>query len=310
MPQYQYPLLPPDRTLKQKKRKLFIGNKTLTLPAVFNPTQEYNMKSCRLLLPSLLCLFMGGCELIDTHPYDVRISGETDVNAHNIERIETRCKDKTTIRFAVMGDSQRWYDETVDFVNHLNRRSDIDFVIHGGDMSDFGVTNEFLWQRDIMDKLHVPYVVLLGNHDCLGTGEETFRIVFGNPNFAFIAGRVKFVCLNTNAIEFDYSRPIPDFEFLAAQMHDRKAEFDRTVVSMHIRPFCAEFNNNVANVFQRYVTELPGLQFCTAAHEHRLFEGDLFEDGILYYMSDCMKHRSYYIFTLTPNGYEREVVHY
>ena len=50
-----------------------------------------------------------------------------------------------------MGDSQRWYDETLDFVNHLNKRDDIDFVIHGGDYSDFGVTDEFLWQRDIMN---------------------------------------------------------------------------------------------------------------------------------------------------------------
>lgn len=30
----------------------------------------------------------------------------------------------------------------------------------------------------------------------------------------------------------------------------------------------------------------------------------------MYYMSDCMKHRSYYIFTVTPDGYEREVVYY
>ena len=34
-------------------------------------------------------------------------------------------------------------------------------------MSDFGVTDEFLWQRDIMNKLRVPYVALIGNHDCL-----------------------------------------------------------------------------------------------------------------------------------------------
>lgn len=263
------------------------------------------------LLPTvLLCLLVGSCDMMDYHPYDVRVSGETDVNAHNIARIEKNCKDKTTLRFVTMGDSQRWYDETVDFVNHLNKRNDIDFVIHGGDMSDFGVTDEFLWQRDIMNKLKVPYVALLGNHDCQGTGEETFRAVFGEPNFSFIAGRVKFVCLNTNAIEFDYSRPIPDFEFLAEQISDRKEEFDKTVVSMHIRPFCGGFNNNVAHVFQRYVREFPGLQFCTAAHEHRLFEEDLFEDSVMYYMSDCMKHRNYYIFTLTPEGYEREVVYY
>ena len=83
----------------------------------------------------------------------------------------------------------------------------IDFVIHGGDMSDFGVTKEFLWQRDIMNGLKVPYVALIGNHDCLGTGEETYKTVFGPTNFSFIAGNVKFVCLNTNALEYDYPSP-------------------------------------------------------------------------------------------------------
>lgn len=82
----------------------------------------------------LVCLLLAGCDLIDYHPYDVRISGETDVNAHNIEQIEAKCKGKTTIRFITMGDSQRWYDETEDFVKEVNKRDDIDFVIHGGDM--------------------------------------------------------------------------------------------------------------------------------------------------------------------------------
>ena len=155
------------------------------------------------------CLFLSGCGMIDYHPYDVRISGETEVNAHNMERIEANCQGKTTIRFVTMGDSQRWYDETKDFVKAINQRNDIDFVIHGGDMSDFGLTKEFLWQRDIMNGLHVPYVALIGNHDCLGTGAETYKAVFGPTNFSFIAGDVKFVCLNTNALEYDYSEPVP-----------------------------------------------------------------------------------------------------
>ena len=73
------------------------------------------------LLLSFLCLFMSGCEMIDYHPYDVRINGETDVNAHNIAEIEQKCKDKTTIKFVTMGDSQRWYDETLDFVGEILR---------------------------------------------------------------------------------------------------------------------------------------------------------------------------------------------
>lgn len=40
------------------------------------------------------CLFLSGCGMIDYHPYDVRISGETEVNAHNIERIEASCQGK------------------------------------------------------------------------------------------------------------------------------------------------------------------------------------------------------------------------
>lgn len=103
-----------------------------------------------MLIP---CMLLAGCGLIDYHPYDVHINGERDVNIHNIEQIEANCKGKTTIRFVSMGDSQRWYDETEDFVNEINKRTDIDFVIHGGDMSDFGLTKEFLWQRDIMNGL-------------------------------------------------------------------------------------------------------------------------------------------------------------
>lgn len=248
--------------------------------------------------------------MIDYHPYDVRISGETDVNATNIAEIEANCLGKDTIRFITMGDSQRWYDETEDFVNSANQRTDIDFVIHGGDVSDFGVTDEFLWQRDIMNGLKVPYVVLIGNHDCLGTGEDTYKAVFGETNFSFIAGRIKFVCLNTNALENDYSTPIPDFDFLTNELTDRADEFDKTVVSMHVRPYADQFNNNVAIPFHRYICQFPQLQFCTAAHEHRLFEEDVFEDGVMYYMSDCMKNRNYYVFTITPDGYEREVVYF
>ena len=43
------------------------------------------------LFTLLSCLLLTGCGMIDYHPYDVRISGETDVNAHNIEQIETDC---------------------------------------------------------------------------------------------------------------------------------------------------------------------------------------------------------------------------
>lgn len=56
----------------------------------------------------------------------------------------------------MISDTQRWYNSTEDVVKALNARGDIDFVIHGGDQSDFGVTKEFIWMRDIFNKFRCP----------------------------------------------------------------------------------------------------------------------------------------------------------
>ncbi len=268
------------------------------------------LKINTIALVAASCFLLGSCDLIEYHPYDVRITGETDINAKNIKRIEDSCKDKNTIRFVSMGDTQRWHDETEDFVKHINKRNDIDFVLHGGDVSDFGLTKEFLWQRDILNKLTVPYVVLIGNHDCVGTGEDVYRKVFGETNFSFIAGDVKFVCLNTNAMEFDYSRPIPDFDFIEMELTNLKDEFSKTVISMHASPYSDVFNNNSAKPFQYYVRQFPDLQFCTVAHDHNVTVTDLFDDGIIYYGSTNIKDRCYLLFTITPDSYEYEVLYY
>ena len=154
-----------------------------------------------------ILLLLYRCDLIEYHPYDVRLHGQTGINEKNIARIEESCKGKDTLRFVLMGDSQRWYDETEAFVKALNNRDDVDFVIHGGDISDFGLTKEFLWVRDIMEKLKVPYVALLGNHDILGNGMDVFLKVYGDENFSFRAGNTKFICLNTNALRIRLLAP-------------------------------------------------------------------------------------------------------
>ena len=159
------------------------------------------MSITKKLLTLLLIVCVAGCDMIEYHPYDARVKGSTNINRKNIAKIEEACKDLKTFRFAMISDTQRWYDETKDAVKSINDRGDIAFVIYGGDQADFGATKEFMWMRDILNGLKVPYVCLIGNHDCLGTGEYVFQEIYGDANFAFTAGNVHFICLNTNAME-------------------------------------------------------------------------------------------------------------
>lgn len=261
------------------------------------------------LIPILSILLLSACDLIDYHPYDGRLTiSERDINGNNIPIIEAATADKDTIRFVLIGDTQRSYDETEDFVEHINTKKDsIDFIIHGGDYTEFGLKKEYEWAVNILSNLEIPYVGLIGNHDIIANGDLVYEELFGDENFSFIAHDVKFICLNTNAIEYDYSNPVPDFSFLKEELEDERA-YSRTIVAMHARPGDDQFNNNVQEVFQTYIKQFPSLQFCLNAHNHNIQADDLFGDGIIYYGCANMGKRNYLLFTLTPDSYTYEAI--
>ena len=266
------------------------------------------MKKRKASWAVLLALAMTSCDAFDYHPYCVDISGRTGINDSNIKEIEQATQGRTSFKFAFVSDTQRWYDETEALVADINGREDIDFVVHGGDLTDFGVNQEFLWQRDILEDLDVPYVAIIGNHDCLGTGKQTYRRVWGELNFAFSAGDVRFVCMNTNALEFDYSTPVPDMSFIKSELNNYPEECGRTIIVGHCMPYDDPFNDNMAEYYHYYVKQFPGVMFHLSGHVHSFEVREPFDDGFIYYTTTCMKDRAYMIFTITDDGYSYETV--
>ena len=255
-------------------------------------------------------ILLSGCDLIDYHPYDSRYDGESNLNAKAIEKIEKLCSGRDSLRFAMITDTQRWYDDTEKIVKNINNRGDIDFVIHCGDMTDFGMTREFDWMNRELKKLEMPCVCVIGNHDCLGTGGDVYRSMYGNPEFSFNAGDTHFMCLNTNAVEYDYSTDIPNFGYIKADQAAVPDSIRRTVVAMHAAPLTDQFSGNVAEVFHEKLRLYPDLQFCLCGHNHTYKFYEPLEDGLMYYRGDCAKKLTYLVFTLKQEGgYDYEMVH-
>lgn len=247
--------------------------------------------------------------MLESSPYDVHITGEKNLTFKNISLINSNLKSKDSFAFAMISDSQRFYDEAKDAVEAINRDDEIAFVVHGGDLTEYGATKEFLWQRDILEKLNKPYVCVIGNHDCLATGVEAYLSLFGPLNFSFTAGNVKFICLNSNALEFDYSVDVPDMNFIKHELESLLPSETKTIVLMHAGPNSEQFNSNFADEFHSSISKFPNLQFCLYGHGHNVRVDEFFNDGIIYYECPSTNKRQYLKFRIhTDNNYDYEVV--
>ena len=263
----------------------------------------------KTILPAVLTVLISSCSGFETHPYDVNIKGEKGINAKQMAIIEKEFANKEELRIAFISDTHLWNAEARDEVEDVNRRN-VDFVVHCGDLTDTATEKEFEWSRDILLGLNCPFVALIGNHDFLGTGNQTYEVMYGACDFSFIAGRIKFICLNTNAVEYDYLASVPNFDFMEEQFTKDTDKFDRTIIIMHAAPFSDQFNNNVCKAFRRYLDFAPGLMCCIFGHDHSDSVAEFYNDGLMFYGIDCALHRNYRIMTIKKDGYEIEQIFY
>lgn len=107
------------------------------------------------------------------------------------------------VKFAFLTDTH--YSEGAGRVNSMkaciddiNASEPVDFVLFGGDITDFGTDEEIAAVKEIFDKLKYKYYVVAGNHDAKWSesGCNTFLKVFGYENFEFEAGGWRFLGCN------------------------------------------------------------------------------------------------------------------
>jgi Icc protein len=237
----------------------------------------------------LLLLMLSSCKRFVFHPNEIR-PHEKALNSRNIEKI-MKLESKPVFNFILLGDTQRFYDEVEDFVDHANSLHNISFVLVAGDLVDFGLNREFNWITSKFGKLQIPYVAVIGNHDMLANGRNIFAKVFGPENFSFTYSKNKFICLNSNSREVNFNGEIPDINWLSQQLNDQ--EPNNIFVVSHIPPFSVDFDKKLEPAFTNLLATQRKTRMSLHGHEHQFKLLEPYEEGPTYVVAAASHKRSY-----------------
>jgi len=238
------------------------------------------MATRKVILVFFSSVALLSCEgMFEYSPYLIDFNGDNrNVNQNNILKVTNHIQDDT-ITIAFTGDTHRCYDETEKFVEKVNQEPFIDFVIHVGDIADFGLPKQYLWGNSYLLKLAIPYFVVAGNHDLVGNGLTAYNEMYGPLNFSFIYNKVKFVFVNTNSREFLFSGEAPDIQWLDNQLKP-SMEFTGAVVIFHVPPTHEDFDPSLAEEFHHTLTHYSNVLFTVHGHLHDFEIYQPYSEGI------------------------------
>lgn len=246
----------------------------------------------------LAVIFLSACDLFEYSPNQIILKAhERDLNKKNINKLLSKTPGDT-LKIILMGDTQRFYDEVDEFVRSVNQRKDVDLVIHSGDISDFGLQQEFTWVNDIMSKLKVPYVTVIGNHDLLANGSKVYSKMFGPFNFSFTYAGIKFILFDSNSREHSFNGTVPDIPWIEEELAD-SANYNAAILVSHIPPYDGDFDPQLSDKYALLVKEHPKVRLSLHGHQHSFQLEDFPDDGVTYVVSTTIGKRGYAEITIT-----------
>jgi Icc protein len=230
----------------------------------------------------LLFLFISSCDKFEYNPYQDKNSEQPhDLNQKNIERLLSKAESADdTITIIFTGDSQRFYHNLEELVTISNGIPNVDLFILAGDISDFGLLSEFEWVDQRIQKLYMPYVCAIGNHDLTGSGLNVFRSMYGPENYSFSYKGYKFIFHDSNGREHNFNGAVPDLGWLSNELNDPSA--GRFVAVCHVPPYDTDFDKNLEEGYTHLLANTPGCRLALHGHLHDTDDSYHYNDSVRY----------------------------
>ncbi len=254
----------------------------------------------------LILLILSACNKFEYNPYQVSPEDEyRNINQTNISRF---INDKTdTVRIAVIGDSQRFYEATSKLIDKINNIPHNNFTIHTGDIVDFGLQREYTWSHELLSQINVPYVAVVGNHDLIGNGGEIYIQMYGPFDFSFVYNGIKFIYLNTNSREFGFSNNVPNISWLDSELADT-SNYEQAIIVNHVPPNSADFNPALENDYVTAIRKYRKVILVINGHNHNHSFSEPYNDGIGFLNSYSTEKEKLILLKVWDNGYSFKTI--
>lgn len=258
----------------------------------------------------MVALLTTACDKFEYSPYQTDNPNRPDnLNAKNINKLLSReTESDDTVRFIFTGDSQRFYDELRDLVNKANSIPKVDFLVLAGDISDFGLLQEFIWVNKELEKLYSPYVAVVGNHDLTANGSVIYTSMFGEKNFSFTYKKHKFIFHDTNSREYNFNGNVPNIPWLGAQLRDTSANW--FIGISHVPPFDVDFDKNLENVYKDQWAVDSSFILSLHGHLHAYGDAYIYDDHVRYITTKAVGQREFMLFELVNGKITKKMITY
>lgn len=260
-----------------------------------------------IILPIMFC----GCNKFEFSPYQTEIPNgmPSNLNSKNISKLkqsEQNSDDTVTILYS--GDSQRFYDELDNLVDKVNTRTDIDFFILCGDISDFGTLQEVLWVTNELDRLTIPYLCAIGNHDLTANGEQVYSNVFGEKYFSFTYKKYKFLFHDTNGREYGFNGATPNLWWISEELTDTTNSW--FVGISHVPPYDVDFDPALEIPYKNLLASRSNFILSLHGHLHGTSDSYYYNDSVRYMTSNSVNKNEAVILKLINGSIIKQFLEY
>lgn len=201
------------------------------------------MKTLRRVLAGIVLFLTCSCDKLTQYsPYDANTE-QSNVNSLNISEIESLQLPDDSITFIVISDTHTEYSDLRAAVTIINEMEGISFVVVCGDITDWGLFKEFDDYYHLINRLNIPFITQIGNHDYLSNGKLIFNKMFGPTNFYFDIGNYRMAVFDN--VVWENGNREPDFDWFQETLS--VPEGMTSIACYHIHPWDPQLDNGYAD---------------------------------------------------------------